>query len=62
MKYRRRLPKSKVWGFAAKVGSEKARCNLCQVGKIAVVTLHLQRHSQKLNLILRGCYSSMAWN
>jgi hypothetical protein len=40
-----KAPESKVWKFATKVGSERARCNICQVGKIAVVTLHLSKAS-----------------
>jgi hypothetical protein len=56
-----KVPESKVWKFATKVGSEKAKCNLCQVGKIVVVTPHLKGHSQRLNLVLRRGYSSMAW-
>ena len=49
---------SKVWKYAIKVGSEKARCNLCQVGKIWRNTL--RSYVLIITLESRQCHNSMA--
>jgi hypothetical protein len=34
------IQQSSVWKFATKIGSEKARCNICQIGKHLEQTMH----------------------
>ena len=42
---------SKVWKFATKIGSEKARCNICLMGKITVVNRY--SHIFRINFVSR---------